>query len=618
LSPLQAFRESLKLITRRDRRILGLVTLTQMSTALLDLIGVLLIGVVAALSLSSVSSTTLPNSITSLLDVFGISYADPVPLAVELAAIAGVLFVAKSILNMFLTRRVLRFLANRQATVSGQLTRQLLSQPMLMVQRRSSQETAFALTFGTNQATLVILGLGTVTVSELTLLIVLAIGLLFVSPIVTIFSILFFAAVAWSLNRLFSGWAGELGLQASSADIESTASIQEAIKSYREITVSSRRRQYAAQIQDSRWRASSAQADLQFLNLVPKYVFESALIVGAGLLAASQFLTSDATKAVAIIAVFLAAGSRVVPSMLRLQGAALAVRAAAGLAAPTYALASDLREWEADEKSGRFRIDPLAPTLSLAELDQHNEAFVPTVSFEHVFFTYPGAREPAIKDLSFSLAAGQAMAIIGSTGAGKSTVADVLLGILDADEGRVLLGNHDPLQAVHEWAGAVAYVPQDVSIISATIRQNVALGMPLDEIDDDRVWEALTRAHLADFLQQGRDGLETIVGEHGVGLSGGQRQRLGLARALYTRPRFLVLDEATSALDAKTELGISETLLGLRGEVTSVTIAHRLATIKDCDVVAYLTDGQLSAIGSFEEVRRQIPDLNEQAHILGM
>jgi ATP-binding cassette subfamily C protein len=154
--------------------------------------------------------------------------------------------------------------------------------------------------------------------------------------------------------------------------------------------------------------------------------------------------------------------------------------------------------------------------------------------------------------------------------------------------------------------------------VAGSVRENVALGLPREAIDDDQVWEALRRAHLAEYLIDNREGLDTSVGERGFRLSGGQRQRLGIARALYTRPRLLVLDEATSALDAETEQAIIRTLEELEGEVTTITVAHRLATVRHADQVLYLEHGRIRARGTFDEVRGQVDDFDRQAALLGL
>ena len=161
-------------------------------------------------------------------------------------------------------------------------------------------------------------------------------------------------------------------------------------------------------------------------------------------------------------------------------------------------------------------------------------------------------------------------------------------------------------------------MPQEVALVNGTVRDNVAIGLQSECFEDEWVWQALERAHLADFLRANRNGLDTLIGENGMRLSGGQRQRLGVARALFTRPRLLVLDEATSALDSQTEEVIARTMMDLEGSVTTITIAHRLATIRHCDLVLYLDRGKLAAWGAFDDVRAQSVDFDRQAKLLGL
>lgn len=253
-----------------------------------------------------------------------------------------------------------------------------------------------------------------------------------------------------------------------------------------------------------------------------------------------------------------------------------------------------------------------------AETYSDRGEFSPSIEVSDVSFTYPGGESPAIRGVSLAASPGSSVALVGSSGAGKSTLADIILGVLQPQSGHVTIGNVTPEVAVRDWPGAIAYVPQDVALANGTIRANVALGLPRDDVDDSLVWEALERAHLRGALEDGRAGLDTLIGERGVRLSGGQRQRLGIARALYTRPRLLVLDEATSSLDAETESIISQTIQELGGDVTTVIIAHRLSTVRTVDLVAYLEGGELLACGGFEEVRHRIPAFDRQARLMGL
>ena len=617
MRPWTTVKASLELLSQRDRRRLGVVTLVQMLTGFLDAAGVVLFGIVAAMATSAVSGSPMPSAIQTFLDARGIASNEVLQSAIWLSALAALLLIAKSVVNIALTRQVLRFLARRQAVVSGSLAQALLTRPLVQIQRRQSQNTAFALTTGANAAMLGVLGQSITVLAEASLLMILAIGLLLVDPVVAVFAFAFFAGIALVLQRIMSSRAKRLGETSSQAEVASMALVQESIATYREVLVTHRRNLYVDRFQALRWQAASVQADLNLMALVPKYVFEIALIVGAALLAWTQFMFKDAAAAMATIAVFLAAGSRIVPSMLRLQGAALGVRVTGGMAHPTIELAHELAATNAEDVNRAW-----ARALSAVELAEriagNHPDFDATVDVRNLVFTYDESGGPALDAVTVSAAAGTSIALVGPTGAGKSTLADAILGVVHPDAGAVLVGGVPPLEAICRWPGGIAYVPQEVAMTPGTIRQNVALGLPEEVIDDDRVWEALERARLADFLRSKREGLDTVIGEAGVRISGGQRQRLGIARALYTRPRLLILDEATSALDAETERAIVDTLQGLEGEVTTVTIAHRLATVRHCDLVAYLEGGRIVACGSFDEVVTSVPNFARQARLLGL
>jgi ABC-type multidrug transport system fused ATPase/permease subunit len=466
---------------------------------------------------------------------------------------------------------------------------------------------------GANAATIGVLGSAVVIASEVAVLLVLMIGLMVVDFIVALFTVVFFGLVGWTIYRILGEWARRLGERLSSTEIASITSAQNAVRTYREVTVTGRRGILIDRFRGLRWEAARVQADMQIMSQVSKYIFEIALIVGAGLLALSQFLTRDVIAAVAVIAVFLTAATRIMPALLRLQAAVLGVRSASGVASPTLELAKDFPDVE-DESA----LDPqLKDRVVNGIVDGHPD-FRPSISLHDVTLSYPGADEPAVSHVSLCVDPGESLALVGPTGAGKSTTADVILGVIAPDQGEVVMSGVNPTVAARTWPGAIAYVPQDITVLDGTIRDNIALGLPLEIVDDGLVWEALERAHLDSVVRQEREGLDTIVGENGVRLSGGQRQRLGLARALYTRPRLIVLDEATSALDAETELAVSTALNELAGEVTLIIVAHRLATIRNCTSVAYIEDGRVAAQGTFAEVRTLQPNFDKQAELLGL
>lgn len=614
---LESVRAALSLLTKRDRRLFGLASLASMSLGALDLIGVALIGMVGAVAVSGIDPSSLPPLVTNILDFFGLENLTASQLVGVFAGAAVILLLFKTLVSALLTRRMFRFLANRQADVAARLAQTILSKQLLDVQKWSTAEVLYALTGGVSAAVTNLLSAALIIVTELFLFTIMAIGLLVIDPLLTIGAALYFALIVYILQV----WLGRVSSRNSSIQAErgmsTMTTVSEALTTYRETTVLNRRAFYVDRFDRQVRDSAQASALNAYYAEIPKYVLETALVIGGFALALIQFLTKDLSAAAATVAVFLAAGFRIVPALLRLQGAGIVIRSATAAARKTFELAYWFKLTDGTGEVPR-RITEADAVAIKERLVRGHEDFEATVEVAHVTVTYPTAARPAVIDASLTVEPGTSLALVGSTGAGKSTLADLLLGVIDADTGSVTISGVTPREAVERWPGAIAYVPQLVGLTEGTIRENVALGLPILAIDDDMVWEALERAHLADFLRDTREGLDTLVGERGVRLSGGQRQRLGIARALYTRPRLLVLDEATSALDAETEQAITQTLQELEGEVTTVTIAHRLATIRFADQVLFLRDGIIESRGSFDEVRSSTPDFDRQAQLLGL
>jgi ABC-type multidrug transport system fused ATPase/permease subunit len=277
-----------------------------------------------------------------------------------------------------------------------------------------------------------------------------------------------------------------------------------------------------------------------------------------------------------------------------------------GIATSTLEL---IRELEALN----YRSGSLAPKFS-----ELHEGFVARIELESVNFQYPLAKVPTLKKVSIVIESGDSVALVGPSGSGKTTLIDVMIGLMSPESGNVSLSGVNPKEAISKWPGAIGYVPQDIYISNATVRENVALGFPIEEIDDAKIWNALEQAQISEFISSLEAGLATNLGDRGVKLSGGQRQRLGIARALLTKPRILFLDEATSALDSQTEHNVSEAINSLKGKVTLVLIAHRLSTAKRADRVIYISAGEILAQGSFDDVKRAVPDFQKQAELMDL
>ena len=253
----------------------------QVFLALLDLVGIALIGVVVLISASALTGSAPTGLTATVTQVIG-GELDPYSLAIALAVLAGLVLITKSLLSYALTRRTFRFLANRQAIIAGDLAATLLSQPLLYVQQRSSQETVLTLTRSVSQLTMGVLGGAVIVVSEAALLLVLIVGLAFVDIGVTLFVAVFFTAIALAVQKVLSGWAHSIGTRSYRAEVGSITSMQEALRSYREISVAGRRGDYVSQFQSLRWAVAGAEADLRLVNIVTKYIYEVALVIGGG------------------------------------------------------------------------------------------------------------------------------------------------------------------------------------------------------------------------------------------------------------------------------------------------------------------------------------------------
>lgn len=610
---MSSVRRGLDLLSRRDRRLYVAAVILQSLTALLDFLGIVMIGAIAYLALTSIQDNPLPGRIKGVIDAVGLG-SRPLPqVTIVVAGVAALLLILKSVLALYLTRRTLQFLAHRQGIVASALTARLFAQSLTTVQARSSQETAYALTIGVSAATVGLLGSAAIGVSEIALMALLTLLLLFVSPLLTIATVAYFLLIAFVLQRFMGQWAGNVGIRSSASGVASITAIQEGIGSYRELATSGRRGVYRDQVRAGLWQLATSRADGLFVQQVPKYVLEAALVVGALILAVTQLLMGDPDSAVATLAIFVTAAIRIMPSILRLQGALIVIRGSAGEAQRAFDLDDSLNAHHPGQELEEHR-----GSVLVASMEKGYDGFEPDIVLIDISLTYPGSTGAALRDLTLSVPHGTSLAIVGTTGAGKSTLADVILGVLEPTTGVVRVGGLSPREAVHRWPGGVAYVPQSVGLVDGSIALNVALGLRDDLIDEARVWRALERARLADFVKDHPTELHTLIGEHGTRLSGGQRQRLGLARALYSDPRLLVLDEATSALDSQTEQAVTDALSDLAGDVTVVTIAHRLATIRTADRVAYLDEGHLVTVGTFDEVRAHVRAFDEQATLLGL
>jgi ABC-type multidrug transport system fused ATPase/permease subunit len=594
-----------KVLTRSEKKKLISVTIVQVALGFLDLIGIALVGILGALAVVGVQSRDPGNRVNSVLNLLNLENSTFQFQVATLGILAGLLLILRTFLSVVFTRKILLYLSLRGARISSDLISKILAQDISGVNERDKQGTVYTVTSGVNAIVIGVIATSITLISDLALLIVIITGLFIIDYQVALIIFTFFASIGFMLYRLMSVRARNLGMENAEIALFSNRKIIEVLDSYRESVVRNRRDYYSRIISKSRYDLARIQAETDFMPNVSKYVIEIALVIGALLMSAVQFLAQDAEQAVGTLAIFLAAGSRIAPAVLRIQQASIQIGNSVGFAAPTLKMIEEL--------NGAEKISPGQDELLTEHRDFHSN-----ISINDLSVRYNNKLEPAVSNISLDISEFTITALVGPSGAGKTTLVDAILGVVSPEMGEIKISGHNPLESISRWPGAISYVPQDVKIFSGTVAENVALGFPSEHIDISQIKKSLAAAHLLEFTMSLPQGLDTQVGDGGSNLSGGQRQRLGIARALYTNPKLLILDEATSALDGETEAEITDAIYSLKGRTTLIIIAHRLSTIMNADLVIYMQDGIIKSQGKFEEVRASTPDFDRQAQLMGI
>ena len=391
----------------------------------------------------------------------------------------------------------------------------------------------------------------------------------------TVYSVVYFLIVRGKLR--------EAGEERRSISVRMIKAIYQAVGGIKEVKVMGRERYFVDTYASNGEAFIQNQKRYTILSSVPKRLVEILCISGVlGLVAIKIATRQDLSAVVGSLSAFAVATIKLLPSANSINSIINSMSyQTPGLDAICELIGDN---WGDNIEQARVSTEDRGEGVSHSQQD---------IVIDNVSFTYPEAEEPVLKNVSLTVRPGTSVGIVGVTGAGKTTLVDIILGLLEPQQGRILYGSADIREDYAAWQSRIGYIPQNIYLTDESIRANVALGIYDEEIDDARVWKALEGAQLADFVRAQKNGLDSVIGERGVRISGGQRQRIGIARALYHDPDILFLDEATSALDTETERAVMESIHLLSREKTCIIIAHRVTTIENCDEIYRVVDGSV-------------------------
>lgn len=570
---LELIRKLRRLLTRREKLQAVLLLCGMLVAAVLEMVGV---GAIPAF----VSALTDPDAVRehpagrSFMEILGLETTEE--LVLWGAGALLLLFIVKNAYLALMSWVQARYVFNRQVGIARRLFAAYLHTPYTFHLQRNSAE----LLRNTNQDAMQVVGAGLMPLLQLAMealtVTAILILLLVAEPVISIASFVVLGGTTALFLRVVRTRMLRIGEEQRIHRRQMLQSVNEGLGGIKVTKVLGRQPHFLDTFDTAAAGFAVTGRIHRVLQEIPRLLLETVAV--GGLLAVAVLLLAQGRPVASLVpalALLAVAIVRMIPSFNRITSALNALRFGRAALRGVY---EDLVTLE------RRRTTPREPI-----------PFEDRIRLEGVSLTYPGAEEPSLTDVTLEIPKGSAVGFVGPTGSGKTTIVDVVLGLLPPSTGRVLVDGRDLRGREGEWQRRIGYIPQDIYLTDASIRENIAFGLPEEEIEDEAVWRAVDAAQVREFVERLPAGLDTVVGERGVRLSGGQRQRIGIARALYHDPDVLVLDEATSALDHETERYVMDAIEHLRGRRTLLIVAHRLSTVEACDRLFSIRGGRLAA-----------------------
>ena len=598
-----SFSKALGCLDAGQKRKIVRLAFIQSCLNILDILAVGIIGIVGSLTVYGVQSRSSSETLTTVLrfiQLEGISFQLQVAL---LATIATLLFLTKSALSYIVNSKTLLYLSE----LSGELSRDVLSKLTFSnikdINSASTQEKLYSITMGTYYLMIGIIAPFGVILSDLVLMLLLFVILMLANSLLAISLLILFGLVGFIIYKKLSNTSFSIGAKLAKLEVESNIQILEGFKFSRDLALRNSKSSHIDKVAMVRKRIALYQGKLSLLPIITKYVIETAIVIAALIVAAIQFIFLDASGAFASLALFLAAGSRIAPAALRVQHSLMTVK----LSAPGAMKAINLLKAQNSSTLGEPSLSGSSNSSEIV-IDSESSRSI-FVEFTEVSLLEVEDNRKILSNVNFISDPNSITVIIGPTGAGKSTILDLAIGVLEPSQGSIRISKLSPPEFIENYPNSVRYVPQNVEILNATLLENILFRSVAEFSDKQRLLEVLEVTKLNSVVDNLPNGIHTVIGDGGHVLSGGEIQRIGIARAIFDQPKLLLLDEVTSSLDRETEDSILKMIKKLSREMTIIMIAHRISNMQIADQIIYIKDGCLIEKGSVTFVRDRHPDL---------
>src|SRR5690625_311927 len=501
-------------------------------------------------------------------------------------------FILKNLYLLLFNYAQLRVVLNQQVKLSKELFKEYLTKPYLFHLQRNTADLLRNVNGEVPKVFQGIIMSGFQLFTEILVITCILILLLVTAPVATITATVLLGGSVLLFFTFLRKRISSLGKEQQEVSGTMIKWVNQGLGASKEVKVSGKEIFFInAYTGQSQIKANNSRY-MKMLELIPRLFIET-LLVGVVLITMLiiVFQDTNTTELISMMALFAMAAFRLMPSITRIVALVTTIRYSEPALAVVYEDLFMNQEAETENRQETVNV-----------INKGEKVFTDAIELSGVSFRYPDQDDYSIEDVSLTIPIGQSVAFVGESGAGKTTLVDIILGLFRPEHGQVLIDKKELADQKSVWQQKIGYIPQFIFLSDVTIRSNVAFGIDREQIDEQEVWRALEQAQLKEFIQSLPDQLDTEIGERGVRLSGGQRQRIGIARALYHNPEILFMDEATSALDNETEKEIMQAIDKLKGEKTLIIIAHRLSTIENCDVVFTIKAGKLVQIDDKKDV----------------